>query len=158
MNTGVISLRYAKALLKLVDDTGHGEAVYDQVRQILKNPDSMPELLEPELQNFVQLLIRHKRMEHVRLIFRTFLELYNKSRNRKLARLTTAVPVPELEPRIQELLERKTGSEIVFESNVDPSLIGGFVLTVDDSLLDASISRQIWELRRQFVEKNNRLV
>lgn len=35
MNTGIISSRYAKALLKLVDETGNGEAVYNQVSQVL---------------------------------------------------------------------------------------------------------------------------
>lgn len=158
MNTGAISSRYAKALLKLVDETGNGEAVYNQVRQILTNPDTMPSVLEPELQNFVQLLVRNKRVESVKFIFRSFLKMYNTSRNRKIAHLTTAVPVPNLENQLKELLEKKTGSEIIFESSVDPSIIGGFVLTIDDSLLDASVSRQIEELRRQFVEKNNRLV
>ena len=49
MNTGVISSRYAKALLKLVDETGNGEAVYRQVVRILKDPDSIPRELEPEV-------------------------------------------------------------------------------------------------------------
>lgn len=158
MNTGAISSRYAKALLMLVNETGNGEAVYDQVLHLLSNPDTMPSPLEPELQEFVQLLVQNRRVEHVKLILRTFLRMYNTSRNRKVAHLTTAVPVPDLEQKLKELLEKKTGAEIIFESAVDPSIIGGFILTIDDSLLDASVSRQIEELRRQFVEKNTRLV
>ena len=44
------------------------------------------------------------------------------------------------------------------EAEVDPSLIGGFTLSVDDKLLDASVSRQLEEIRRQLMEKNKRIV
>lgn len=142
----------------LVNETGRGEAVYKQVFDMLHDPDSLTSDLEPEIQDFVRLLVRHGRMEHAKLILNSFMRMYNESRNRKLAHLTTAVPMPGLEDRLKVYLEEKTGSEIIFESSVDPSIIGGFVLTVDDSMLDASVSRQIEELRRQFVEKNNRMV
>ncbi|MBQ3975977.1 MAG: F0F1 ATP synthase subunit delta [Bacteroidales bacterium] len=41
---------------------------------------------------------------------------------------------------------------------LDPSLIGGFRLVVDDLLLDASVSSQLEKLRRQFIEKTSRIV
>ena len=41
---------------------------------------------------------------------------------------------------------------------VDPSLIGGFVVQVGDYLLDASVRNQIETIRRQFVVQNNRIV
>ena len=44
------------------------------------------------------------------------------------------------------------------EESVDPSLIGGFVLDLEDYRLDASVSRQIEDIRRQLVQKNNRIV
>jgi F-type H+-transporting ATPase subunit delta len=43
-------------------------------------------------------------------------------------------------------------------AEVDPAIVGGFVFTVDDLMLDASVARQIELIRRQFVEKNNRIV
>lgn len=158
MNPGVISSRYAKALLKLVQETGNGDAVYRQVSQILKNPDVAHGELEPELQKLVQLLVENKRIEYVRFILRNFLKMYDESKKRKIAHLTTAVPVPGLEERLKSLLESKSEGEIIFDSSVDPSIIGGFKLTIDDNLLDASVSRQLEELRRQLIDSNNRLV
>ena len=158
MNTGIISSRYATALLRLVDETGNGEAVYGQVVRILKDPDSMPRKLEPELSHLVGLLVKNKRLENVKLILHRFTELYNASRGRRLVTLKTAVPAPELEQRVKGLLQERFTGEIVLESEVDPALIGGFILTIDDKLLDASVSRQLEEIRRQYIEKNKRIV
>ena len=158
MNTGIISSRYATALLRLVDETGNGEAVYGQVVRILKDPDSMPRKLEPELSHLVSLLVKNKRLENVKLILHRFTELYNASRGRRLVTLKTAVPAPELEQRVKDLLQERFTGEIVLESEVDPALIGGFILTIDDKLLDASVSRQLEEIRRQYIEKNKRIV
>ena len=158
MNTGIISSRYATALLRLVDETGNGEAVYAQVNQILKDHDSVPKKLEPELSRLVQLLVENNRLEYVRFILHRFTELYNASRGRRLAILKPAVPAPEMEKRIKELLQQRLDGEVVMDAEVDPSLIGGFTLTVDDKLLDASVSHQLDEIRRQLMEKNKRIV
>lgn len=158
MNTGIISSRYAKALLKFVDETGNGEAVYSQVQDILANPDSMPAVLEPELRRFTDLLVRKKRVEYVKFIFHSFIDQYNESRHIIPASLTTAVPAPSLEKKLKELLESKFGGTVLISSEVDPSLIGGFVLTIDDKLLDASVSTQLEKIRAQFMDKNKRIV
>ena len=158
MNTGIISSRYAMALLRLVDETGNGEAVYGQVIRILKDTDSMPRKLEPELSRLVSLLVENKRLDYVKFILHRFTELYNASRGRRLVTLKTAVPAPELQKRIKDLLQERFGGEIVLDAEVDPGLIGGFTLTIDDKLLDASVSHQLQEIRRQLMEKNKRIV
>lgn len=158
MNTGIISSRYAMALLRLVDETGRGEAVYAQAVQVLKDPDSMPRRLEPEISKLVTLLVTNKRLEYVKLVLHRFTELYNASRGRRLVTLRTAVPAPEMQERILKLLQEKIGGEIVLDAEVDPSLIGGFTLTVDDKLLDASVSHQLEEIRRELLDKNKRIV
>ena len=66
--------------------------------------------------------------------------------------------VPSLETRLREVVERQTGCKLLLKTEVDPALIGGFVFEVDDLLLDASVSRQIDIIRRQFIEKNRRIV
>jgi F-type H+-transporting ATPase subunit delta len=158
MNTGIISSRYARALLRYVDETGNGQAVYDQVVQILKSPDSTPRKLQPELTRLVRLLVKNKRMENVRQILHRFTEMYNASRGRRLVTLRTAVPAPELETQVKEMLQERLGGEIILEAEVDPALIGGFILIIDDKLLDASVSSQLEEIRRQFKDKNKRIV
>lgn len=158
MNTGIISSRYAKALLRLVDETGNGDAVYAQVLQILKEPDSMPGRLEPEISRLVTLLVTNNRISHVKFILHRFIEMYNASRGRHVAMLKTAVSSPELEKRIKDLLQDRLGGEIILHTETDPSIIGGFTLNVDDRLLDASVSSQLEEIRRQLIDKNRRIV
>ena len=65
---------------------------------------------------------------------------------------------PSLNDRIQALLESQTGSKVILDTVVDPSLIGGFVLEVGGYMLDASVRHQIDEIRRQFIVSNNRIV
>jgi F-type H+-transporting ATPase subunit delta len=158
MNTGISSSRYATALLRYVDETGNGQAVYDQILQILKDPDSMPRRLEPDLARFVKLLVKNKRMEYVKQIFHRYMEMYNASRGRRLVTLKTAVPAPDLCKQVKDMLQQRLGGEVLLDAEVDPSLIGGFVLIIDDKLLDASVSRQLEEIRRQYMDKNKRIV
>lgn len=158
MNTGIISTRYAKALLKYTEENGSGERVCAQVREILKNPDDMPSKLEPDLERFVSLVARNGRMEDVRFILRSFVGMYYRSRGIRIASLVTSVPAPDLEEKLHRMLEKNFGCKIVFESSVDPSLFGGFVVVVDDYMLDASVRSQIETIRRQFITQNNRIV
>ena len=146
------------ALLRLVDETGNGEAVYAQVLRILKEPDSMPENLEPEISRLVTLLVANNRIGHVKFILHRFIEMYNASQDRHVASLKTVVPAPELEKRIEDLLQDRLGGEIILHTEIDPSIIGGFKLTVDDRMLDASVSSQLEEIRRQLLDKNKRIV
>lgn len=206
MNTGIIATRYATALLKLVDETGSGSAVVDQVRIIEKALDELPDFrravddpvvaavqkislfeaslkdsMAQELHKFLELLIRNGRIGDVRLVLTTFVTEYYRSRHIKRARLVVAdpalldpeptpsdpVPVegslrqaqrPALESRLRELIGKETGCELLLETKVDPSLIGGFVFEVEDMILDASVSRQLDVIRHQFIEKNRRIV
>lgn len=126
-------------------------------------------VLAPELRKFIQLLIRNGRIGDARLVFTTFITEYYRSSHIKRARLVVADPsllapvaepveAPSLESRLREVVERQTGCKLLLKTEVDPALIGGFVFEVDDLLLDASVSRQIDIIRRQFIEKNRRIV
>ena len=158
MNTGTIATRYARALLRYVSETGNGERVCTQVRALLADPGHAPSPLEPELQRFVALLVERGRMEYVRFIFASFVRMYYRAAGIKYARLTTVVPAPELEEKIRKMVESKTGCRLEMETATDPSLIGGFIFEVDDKTLDASVRNQIATIRREFVDKNRRIV
>jgi len=137
--------------------------------------------LVPELRKFLELLIRNGRIGDARLIFTTFITEYYRSRHIKRARLVVADPAllnpestfsdpdpvegalrqaqrPVLESRLRDLIEKRTGCKLILKTEVNPSLIGGFVFEVEDTVLDASVSRQLDIIRRQFIEKNRRIV
>lgn len=142
---------------------------------------SLKDSMAQELHKFLELLIRNGRIGDVRLVLTTFVTEYYRSRHIKRARLVVAdpalldpeptpsdpVPVegslrqaqrPALESRLRELIGKETGCELLLETKVDPSLIGGFVFEVEDMILDASVSRQLDVIRHQFIVKNRRIV
>lgn len=142
---------------------------------------SLKDSMAQELHKFLELLIRNGRIGDVRLVLTTFVTEYYRSRHIKRARLVVAdpalldpeptpsdpVPVegslrqaqrPALEARLRDLVEKQTGCRLILKTEVNPSLIGGFVFEVEDTVLDASVSRQLDFIRRQFIEKNRRIV
>ena len=158
MNTGVISTRYARALLELVTENGTADAVYSQIRAMQDNPDSIPSPLQPDLKKFVSLLVEKHREQYLKFIFNSYVSLYLKQNNMKLATLTTVVPSPGLEQKIRDLIKEKTGCGLDLTVKTDPSIIGGVKLVVDDMLLDASVSTQLAQLRKQFIDNTSRIV
>lgn len=137
-------------------------AAAEPVTTSVAEPAEAPSL-SPDLHKFIDLLIHNGRIGEVRLIFNTFITEYYRSRHIKRARLVVADPalldsdVP-LESRLRDLVEKQTGCALILKTEVNPSLIGGFVFEVEDNVLDASVSRQLDVIRRQFVEKNRRIV
>ena len=142
---------------------------------------ALKDSMAQELHKFLELLIRNGRIGDVRLVLTTFVTEYYRSRHIKRARLVVAdpalldpeptpsdpVPVegplrqaqrPALESRLRDLVEKQTGCKLILKTEVNPSLIGGFVFEVEDTVLDASVSRQLDFIRRQFIEKNRRIV
>lgn len=159
MNTGTISARYAKAMFLYTEETGGSERVCAQVRSMLANPDGPPERLEPELENFLQMVLRRGRMEYVKFMLRSYVALYYRSRGIKLATLVTPAPATdELVDKLCGLLETRFGCKVLFEKEVNPSVIGGFLIVIDDYMLDATVRHQIDSIRRQFAVQNTRLV
>ena len=152
MNTGIISTRYAAALLRYVEQTGNAAKVCEQAASLLANPHVEGVTLEPELERFVLLLRKHGRLEESRFILSSFVAMYYKSQGIVNIKLITAVPAP------QEIVD-KLCRKVHCVTEVDPGLVGGFTLIVDDDyMLDASVRHQLESIRRQFVKTNSRIV
>lgn len=154
MNTGVISSRYARALLLLTQESGRGEQVFLQARALLKDPAQAPEPLEPDLAKLVVLLRRNGRGDCLRQILTDYIRLWCKSAGVSLVQITTAAEAPGLPEKIAALI----GGKVIIDTEIDPSLEGGFTVVVDDRMLDASVKGQIERIKRQFIERNQRIV
>lgn len=55
-----------------------------------------------------------------------------------------------IKSRIKDLIKKSYNKDVLIEEEVDPSLIGGFILTVGDKQIDASISRKLADLEKNF--------
>lgn len=182
MNTGVISKRYAAALLEYAREQGAEDAVYDNMRQLIATLDNVKDFMQvlcsPALsldervallcsavapsdvfRRFAQLVVKKEREEMLLFIAHAYLSLYRKAKNIRAVKLTTAVPVAEgVEERVRHLLAKEDNAGVEIENLVDESLIGGFIMEVDSLRLDASVQGQLREIRKQLVKQNRKLV
>ena len=158
MSSGIVSVRYAKALLEYSKETGNLEKVFQQVKALLEHPETVSSKLEPELQRFVKLLLKNHRLGGLKFILRSFLVMYYEYKGLKRVHLTIVDPFPELEQKLQSAFEQKLCSKVLLDSVVDPSIVGGFVLRVDGYMLDASVKGQLEQMKKQFIKKHNRIV
>lgn len=185
MDTGIISSRYSTALLKYVKERGSGPEVCSQVSALeaalVEIPDlermisdeiavddkkkmalleaALGEPMEKDLKKFLLLLLKNGRMPYARLIFHHFVDAFNRDSGIRFAHLISATPPDEsLIRALEDLVREKTGCEAIIDTIVDPSLIGGFIFDIDDYMIDASVSRQLELIKRQFIERNRRIV
>jgi F-type H+-transporting ATPase subunit delta len=102
------------------------------------------------LVNFLELLIEKHRMPVIFRLRRQFDALWEEANKLLPVEVTSAV---ELDPTlVRELGDRvgeQTGRRVELRSHVDPDILGGIVLRVGNSILDASIKNRLNQLRRE---------
>ena len=100
--------------------------------------------------NFLKLLIENHRMPVVFRLRRVFDELWQEENKLLPVQVTSAV---ELDPgtvsQIGDRIAEQTGRKVELSSDVDPDILGGIVVRVGNSILDASIRNRLEQLRRQ---------
>lgn len=101
---------------------------------------------------FNKLLINKGREFELPEIITAFIEQYNTIKGIHKVKLTTAVPLSEeLMNNITAKTAKETGlGKVELEAVVDESLIGGFVLEFNNNLVDASIARDLRDIKQQF--------
>lgn len=103
---------------------------------------------------FVKLLINKGREQNIDEIAQAFIQQYRDYKKIKTIRLTTAAPV---DSEVIEILKNKIAaafkeSSIQIETKTDPALLGGFVLDMGDKQLDASVARDLNDIKKQFTK------
>ena len=108
---------------------------------------------EPELINFLELLIDKHRMPVIFRLRTRFDELWAEENKLLEVTLTSAVELdPEIVNRVGGEIERQTGRKIELESAVDDGILGGLVLRVGNMVLDASLRNKLEKLRKQVAQ------
>ncbi len=172
--------RYAKSLIDLATEKGELENVYADVKylqSVCKNSSEFVSLLKSPIVTadkkqkvldgitagktghiislFTKLLITKGREKELPEIAEAFIEQYNIIKGINKVKLSTAVAISD---EVKKSIEDKVKAEQTFgsvelETIVDESLIGGFVLEFNNNLVDASIARDLKDVKKQF-EKN----
>jgi F-type H+-transporting ATPase subunit delta len=104
---------------------------------------------DPELVNFLELLIEKGRMTEIFRIRREFEQMWKKENKRIDVTVTSAVELdPAVVTKVGEEIERQTGQKVELASRVDDEILGGIVLQVGNMVLDASIRSRLEKLRQ----------
>lgn len=108
--------------------------------------------LPPLSFNFLNLLLDKGREKILPEIIGYFFRLIDESRGIIRGQLLSAHPlsVTQLEG-LKKHLDRITGKNVQLNQQVDPSLIGGFVVRMDDTVIDSSIKNQLVKMKEYMI-------
>ncbi len=110
--------------------------------------------INPLTTAFINLLVVKGRELNLPEIAETFIEQYNDLKNIRTVTLTTAAPMSDdvkdsLLGKIAGYMPKDT---INLNTTVDESLIGGFVLELENKLYDASVKKSLNDVRTKLLD------
>jgi F-type H+-transporting ATPase subunit delta len=102
------------------------------------------------VRNFLALLIENHRMPALMRVRREYDGLWQEVNQLLPVQITSAVELDgSVHARIGEEIGRQTGKKVQLSSTVDPDVLGGIVVRVGNSILDASVRTRLERLRKQ---------
>ena len=166
---------YAEALFRVVQAEGELERVEDELfrfgkvlesnhelKQVLSDQSVdrtqrlkvLDELLADKVSShtlgLLSFVVEQGRARHLPEILEEVTRLAAEARNSVVAEVRSAVPLDEdQQKRLAEALSGATGKRVEVKVIVDPSVIGGVVATVGDTVIDGSVKRKLAELKSQ---------
>ncbi len=103
-----------------------------------------------ETKTFIRLVLKHGREDTVQFMANSFVTLYRKERNIISSRLVTAVNVDKTtEQKMRDLIGKRSNSNVEFMTEVNPDIIGGFILEYDTYRMDASVRTQLRNILKE---------
>lgn len=180
MSTYRIASRYAKSLIDLAMEQGKLDRVLEDITMFVKatknrdlvlllksplvKPDKKEKVMDalfkdkidPLTHSFIQIIIRKGRESQLSDIAQEFINQYRVLKGISIVNIVSAEPLSQdtIESIRKKLEESKlTQGNIEFTTSVDKELIGGFVISFEDKLYDASVKSQLNELRKEFSNK-----
>ena len=108
---------------------------------------------------FIDLLLTNDREDCLQSIMLQYQDLYRKSKNILHGKLITAVEIDDVtRDALLKSIETKVKGTLEVEKIVDPSILGGFILELDFVQWNASLSRQLNDIKKQYIERNRRII
>lgn len=181
MNEGLIPKRYAKALFLVAKERKEEKDIYMSMKCVEASFVSMPQLNDT-LNNpyvsvadkaaliltaagvsqksglfadFIALLSDNKRLGFIRLIACAYMDIYRMANNIFKVDVASATPLEKsVEARLKKLISRHLGDGTMeYTHSINPSLIGGFTVSVGNERIDASVRNELKQLRLNLISK-----
>ena len=170
----VISNRYAKALFLLAKKENvlkeinrESQSVIDffsnqkMAMMLLKNPvvskekktnifqKSFQGQLSALMQSFIKLVIYKGRYRDLLPILDQYIEIYKKEMNIISLELVTTKKIND---SLKQKINNKLGAQenVVFKETIDPKVLGGILIRLNDSQFDATVKNKLNNVRKTF--------
>lgn len=178
MNIGVISTRYARAIYEFAIQKNCETPIYEEMQTLINNFKQFPSLkkvlIDPTisvkkkvqllitacgikinnvLEKAVEIIVINGRAEYMENIALKYREIYKKEKGIIDVHLITVEPATEeVKNALCEIIPQKPGDTIEFRTETDPSIIGGFILEIDDLRMNATVKNQLNQLKLDLTE------
>ena len=172
-----VARRYARALFELGEADNDVDQTYQELnalRQVFEDNEGLEtaltsvqvslddkKALVKDLQtgasqyvaNLIQMLFDYGRMDCLVAIIDEFERRYDRKMKRIHADVTTAIQLDkQQEDQLKANLAKRFGAnEVTLTEHVDPEILGGVIVHVDNKTLDGSLSSKIKQIRRLLV-------
>jgi F-type H+-transporting ATPase subunit delta len=176
--TSEIAERYAQGLYELALENGTVETKKEQAEILLQamneNPDVellfqavkiskeekrnfidqiLGKAADHDMVSFLKLVVDKGRSFYMEEMLREFIHLCEEKLGIQHALVESARKLDETEmEKIRSALVKKTGKKIVLENRIDPSLIAGIKVVMENNVTDVTVSSQLERLRRTLLK------
>ena len=177
MNDSKISIRYSRALFqtalekKILDKVNQDMIFISEIcklpetKEFLQSPIIVPskkeaifhkilgDNVEKITLSLIDLIVKNGRESFIPAIARVFIHETKKYKGITESVLTTAVKVDDkVKSQITELISDVFKTKVELKENIDPEIVGGFILQIDDNYIDASIKNKLRKIRKELIE------
>jgi F-type H+-transporting ATPase subunit delta len=176
MSVGIVAARYAKSLIELAKEKNVLEVVFEDMKLFKDTADKnrglmlalqspvvrhekklailkalFKERVDPVSYSIFTIITKKNRESILDAIAEEFITAYNLYQGIQKATVITTTPLTdELRKQFINIVAgSSTAKTVQLEEKIDPNLIGGYVLRVDDRQHDASIRSRLNELKLQ---------
>jgi len=177
MNDSKISVRYSRALFqlalekKLLDEVFEDMkfiselCTHDEMKNLLESPIVVPSkkreifngILGKKVQDItlslINLVIKNGREYYLPAISRRFIREIKDYKGITETSITTAVKLEDnVVKQVEEFIAKTFSTKVELKQNIDEDIIGGFILRVDDSYVDASVKSKLRIIEKELKE------
>jgi len=176
MLTSKVAKRYAQGLLDFTNESGQTATVFSEMKDVVKIMNESKDLirffhtpyidskkkvevaneifkgLSVSSQNFITLVIKKGRENQLKNIAQEFINKVEDIKGVKRITLTTATELSK--ENIEQILKStslvKADANFDLTVNVNPALLGGYILRVGDQQVDASVKAKLNQVKKDF--------
>jgi F-type H+-transporting ATPase subunit delta len=169
-----LTARYAGALIELAEDSGKSDKIerdLDALSAMIKSSaDLRLFIASPSIsrkdqvnavnaladkagfdkmtKNFLGVLVNNRRLGAIASITETFREELAKRRGEITVKVETAQDMtPAQLKSLQDALSKGMGRDVAIQAKVEPSIMGGMIVTVGSKMFDDSVRRKLERLK-----------